>query len=310
MDDLEALLRGQGGLARRRDVLRTGLSRRGLDRLVRQGRLRPLTPHLFTDVEQPAPDEQLRALAVGLQGTVSHDSAALLWGLELVTHPDRLTVTVERDRSRASRAGARVHRRDLPRDDRVHRDGLWLTTPLRTVLDLCRSLPLAEAVAVADSALRRRLITVEELVGALAVLPPAVGRLRVAAVVRLVDPRSESVLESLCRVLLHLAGLPAPDTQWVVRRSDGRWIGRVDFAWPAARLVVETDGFAFHADRASYRADRRRGNALVLDGWRVLRFSWEDVVHHPEGVIAEVRTALAPLAQEDRAVRRTVLHTA
>jgi very-short-patch-repair endonuclease len=128
-----------------------------------------------------------------------------------------------------------------------------------------------------------------------------VGRARVAAVLRLVDPESGSVLESLCRVLLHQAGLAPEQTQLVVRTAAGRWIGRVDFAWSAARLVVETDGFAFHADRTSFREDRRRGNALVLAGWRVLRFSWEDVVHHPEDVVAAVREALDG---------RALLHTA
>ena len=60
--------------------------------------------------------------------------------------------------------------------------------------------------------------------------------------------------------------------------------------------MVETDGFAFHSDRTSYRNDRRRTNQLVLAGWRILRFSWEDVVHHPEEVVAAVRAALAMAA--------------
>ena len=80
--------------------------------------------------------------------------------------------------------------------------------------------------------------------------------------------------------------------QFEVRGTDGRLLVRVDFAWPAQRLVVETDGFAFHADRAGYRSDRRRTNALILDGWRVLRFSWEDVVREPAAVVAAVRAAL------------------
>lgn len=104
------------------------------------------------------------------------------------------------------------------------------------------------------------------------------------------------MLESLCRVLLLNAGLGPPQTQLVVRDRTGKWIGRVDFAWADARLVVEADGFAFHADRKSYRADRRRGNALVLAGWRVLRFSWEDVMEHPDEVVAAVRQALAAVS--------------
>lgn len=301
MDEVEQLLARQGGMARRRDVLRAGLSRRRLARLVREGRLRLLTPHLVTNVSQPAADEQLRALAVGLEATVSHEAAALMWGMELASTPELRSVTVGRNRSRLTRPGAVIHRSDLDADERVEREGIWLTSELRTVLDLCRSLPLQEAVAVADSALRQELVTVEELTGALRELPAGVGRARVAHVLRLVDPQSGSVLESLCRVLLHLAGFAPEQTQLVVRTAGGRWIGRVDFAWPSARLIVETDGFAFHADRASYRNDRRRGNALVLAGWRVLRFSWEDVVLHPDEVVEAVRQALTD---------RTFAHTA
>lgn len=106
------------------------------------------------------------------------------------------------------------------------------------------------------------------------------------------DPEAGSVLESLCRVLMSLSGLPAPETQHVVRRGGGR-VGRVDFAWLEQRLIVETDGFAFHSDRASYRRDRRRVNSLLLAGWVVLRFSWEDVVSDPDYVVASVRAALA-----------------
>lgn len=260
---------------------------------MRQGRLRLLTPHPVTNVDQPRPDEALVAAAVALQATVSHEHAALMWGMELAADAPGPTVTVGRDRSRATHKGARVRRSKLADGERVERDGVLVTTALRTVLDLCRSLPLPEAVAVADSALRRELVTVEELTAALCRLPAGVGRQRVARVLGLVDPECGSVLESLARVLLVQAGLGPEQTQLVVRTAAGGWIGRVDFAWPTARLVVEVDGFAFHADRASYRSDRRRGNALVLAGWRLLRFSWEDVVAHPDEVVAAVREALA-----------------
>jgi very-short-patch-repair endonuclease len=63
-------------------------------------------------------------------------------------------------------------------------------------------------------------------------------------------------------------------------------VGRVDLlvdVW----LVLEADGFEHHSNRASYREDRRRGNALAVLGYAVLRFSYEDIVHH-EDVVAEV----------------------
>lgn len=159
------------------------------------------------------------------------------------------------------------------------------------MLDLCRSLPLPEAVAAADSALRKRRVTLPELVDAAAQLPPALGRPEVRAVVARLDPLSGSVLESLCRLVLEDAELRPFETQRVIRVGKRR-IARVDFAWPDERLVVEVDGFAFHADRASYRNDRRRTNELVLAGWRVLRFSWEDVVGSPDVVVDQVRRAL------------------
>lgn len=292
MDEVVALFARQGGIARQLDVRRAGMSRRCLRRALCEGWLRALTPHLVTNVAQPAPDGQLRAAVIALSATISHEDAALMWGIELATTPDQRHVTVGRNRSGLSHNGTRVHRADLHVDDRVLRDAVWVTVPVRTLLDLCRSRPLAEAVAAVDSALRKALVSVEALTGALRDLPAGRGRDRVARALRLVEPQSGSVLESLCRVLLHLAGLVPTETQHVVRDAKGTWIGRVDFAWPDEMLVVEIDGFAFRSDRTSYRADRRRGNALVLAGWRVLRFSWEDVIERPDEVVAEVRAAL------------------
>jgi very-short-patch-repair endonuclease len=307
VDAVEELLARSGRIARRRDLLAAGLSRRALQRRVREGALRPLTPHLFTDVAEPSPDEALRAAAVALDAVVSHTSAALLWGLELASTPERPTVTVGRDRSRAAMGGVVVRRTDLADGDWLRRDGVRLTTVLRTVLDLCRTLPLAEAVACADSAVRQGLLRLSDLRRALCALPAGRGRSMVARVLALVDPRCGSVLESLLRVLLHVHGVRPPRTQVTIRARDGRLVGRVDFAWSDVGLVVEADGFAFHADRRAYRDDRRRSNVLVLDGWRVLRFSWEDVVQHPEDVVAAVRAALA--VQPSWVQERTAAHT-
>lgn len=235
---------------------------------------------------------RLRTAAASLGAVVSHGDAALLWGFELVEQPVALQLTVGRNRSRASLAGCLLRRADLAASDRAVVDGIPVTAPVRTVLDLCRVLSLGHAVAAADSALRRRVVTHEQLVDAVASLPPAPGRLRCREVVSRVDAASGSVLESLGRVLFDEAGLRPFETQHPIVTAAGDMV-RADVAWPQARLVVELDGFAFHADRATYRSDRRRTNALVLSGWRVLRFSWEDVVGRPEVVVAQVRAALA-----------------
>lgn len=214
-----------------------------------------------------------------------------MWGIELLVAAG-CEVTVGRDRSRAAWPGADVHRRQLAAEDVRVVGGLPVTAPVRTVVDLCLTLSLAAAVVSADAAMRVGVVVLPDLQRACAALPSGRERSRVARVLRLVDPRTGSVLESVCRVLFAGAGLPAPLTQFEVRRLDGRLLGRVDFAWLEHRLVVETDGYAFHADRNTYRTDRRRTNAFVLDGWRVLRFTWEDVMHQPETVVAAVRAAL------------------
>lgn len=235
--------------------------------------------------------ERARAALVraGRTAVVSHELAALAHGLDLVDDPVA-RLTVPRNASRRVVPGWQVRRAPLPAADVVEVAGLRLTTPARTVADLCRVLPPDRAVATADSALRTGAVSLEELA-----LGRALGRgaARLRLVGSLVDPRSASVLESLLRVLLALAGLPAPEPQYVVRDRAGGFVGRVDLCWPAARLVVEADGFAFHSDRASYRSDRRRLNELERLGWRVLRFSWEDVLERPQVVVAVVRDCLA-----------------
>lgn len=230
------------------------------------------------------------ARVCGPRATASHQTAAALWKLELVTAGPQC-LTVPRERSRLTVPGWKVYRRDLPSQDVVVAGGVRLTTPLRTVLDLSRSLPLEEAVAAADSALRVTGLKAEQVQ---AVLARAWGHhsARARAVAPLVDARSESVLESLLGVVLHLGDLPPPVRQHVVREKDGTFVARVDFCWPHRRLIVEADGFAFHSDRAAYRKDRDRLNALERLGWRVLRFSWEDVRERPAHVVGTIASCL------------------
>ncbi len=67
---------------------------------------------------------------------------------------------------------------------------------------------------------------------------------------------------------------------------------QVDFHWPAARLVVETDGYAFHSDIHSHEEDRRRDQELKLLGWEVLRFTWQQVTRQPVRTMAIVARML------------------
>ncbi len=166
---------------------------------------------------------------------------------------------------------------------------LPVTDAVTTVLTCCLGLALVEAVVVCDSALRAGDVTVEELrrsAGRLTGLRRAARALRV---VGLCDPDSGSVLESVLRVRLAVAGVGDVQTQVVLRDGRGRHVLRADFCFPAPRLVVEVDGARWHPDAAR---DRHTDNALVELGWRVLRYSWSEVVHGHAEVVRQVIAAL------------------
>jgi very-short-patch-repair endonuclease len=236
----------------------------------------------------------VEALArAGPTARLSHESAARALGIELL-EPGQDRLTVPRNRSRLALAGWLVMRSDIPPADWELVGGLACTSAERTVLDLSRELPFDQAVVAADSAVRNNLAFGSELTVRLS---SALGRRAAAAraVAAAIDPLAGSVLETMLRLALRDAGL-APVTQHEIRDRDGRFVARVDFCWPEQRLVVEADGFAFHSDRAAYRQDRDRLNALERLGWRVLRFTWEDVRSRPEHVVAAVRDCLGGIA--------------
>jgi very-short-patch-repair endonuclease len=210
-------------------------------------------------------------------GVLSHESAALHLGLDVVTIPLKPHVTVgRRRRKRETRLGCSLHWADVPELDGA-------TTPVRTVLDCARSLPFHEALAVADSALRKGLVTRDELLD-VAVAVRGRGRLRGIRVAEAADPRAASALESVLRGRVLDAGCRGFIPQYVI--ADGEFFARVDLADPALRLVLEADSFAFHASRQALRRDCRRYVNLAMRGWTLLRFSWEDVVLD-EGWVAQ-----------------------
>ena len=218
------------------------------------------------------------ASAIALGGVLACTSAAVALGLPVLV-PGPVHVVVPRGWSHAARPGTRVHRRDLRADDR---DGIT-TSLLRTVLDCARELPLREAVVICDAALRAGLEMSELRQAALAARGP--GSRAVQRVAEVADGRSESAIES-CLRLLALPLAPVRSQVWIAG------VGRVDLlvdGW----LVLEADGYEFHRDRASYRNDRRRQNALAAAGYTVLRFSYEDIVHDEERVLETIRAVLA-----------------
>lgn len=223
---------------------------------------------------------------------VSHLSAAELWELAVpLQQPDRLVHLIAATGSAVrNRADRYVHRVPLDPGEITVLDGLPVTTPARTWRDLAAVVREPALLAVTDQLFAGH-CTPEALARQLARRPSGRGSARARAVLPLGDGRAGSPMESVLRWLLHEAELPAPVLQHVVTDAVGRFLGRVDLAWPGQRVLVEFDGDV-HRDRDVFVQDLRRQNRLVAGGWIVLRFSSADVYGRPDEVVAEIRAAL------------------
>lgn len=241
---------------------------------------------------------------------VSHVSAAIVHGLPVlrasigkvqVTRPDR-------PRGKSSRTTQRLTG-SLDQVDVTEVQGVRVTSLARTLVDLGRSQPLGWAVAAMDQALHEQRITKAEVNAALERLGPVRGTRQAQRMVLIAQPRSESVGESLSRVVFAEAGLPEAALQ--VRFRDGQGdIGRVDFYWREQRVIGEFDGMAKYDElarpgedaRSVFRREKTREDRLRALGHVVVRWTWDELFHTPEVVVARLRRAFETAARaRDRA---------
>ncbi|MGY1823476.1 hypothetical protein [Geodermatophilus sp. SYSU D00079] len=233
----------------RRRALAAGWSDEELARRLRAGDLARLRPgaHLRAGQHDAVSRHRhlITATLAGLRrpAVVSHQSAAVLLGLPLWGTP-LARVHVSRRPPASSEVGRhlRGHVVRLPDEDVITVDGVALTHPARTVLDLARTLPFEPAVVALDAALCLGLVHRHDLEHRLAAVTGTPGSRSAARAVRFADGRSESVGESRSRVLLHGLGLLPSTLQLEVRAASGRPVGRVDFGWEEHRVLGEFDG--------------------------------------------------------------------
>jgi very-short-patch-repair endonuclease len=266
-----------------------GLGRGVVDHWLRTGWLRRMFRgvYLLGPVAGPLAREHGALLACGPLAVVSHRSAAVLWGL-LSAAVSAVDVTVTGGRRR-SRPGIAVHHAALARADVHRRDGLRLTSPVRTLLDLAGTVPARELELAINEAQVLGLVRPAQLRGLLTRAAPSRPRGTTALRTLLADAPvpTRSELERRMRALARRIGLPLPRTQARVLHYT------VDFLWPAERVVVEVDGYRAHGTRLRFETDRARDAALVAAGYRVLRFTWRQLVEQPEVVAARLAVVLA-----------------
>ena len=291
----------------RRDAVATGWSDGELSRLVRAGELSRLRRGAYVDSVLPAEPAALhrllvRATMAGLRrpAVVSHQSAAVLHGLPLWDVPlDRVHVTRRPRAWNDSSAVLCCHVAQLRDDEVVEMDGLQVTDPVRTALDLARSLPLEAAVVALDAALHLGALSHELLRGRLFDIAGTPGSRTAARAVTAADGRSESVGESRSRVILYRWKLPPSDLQLEIRSPSGVLVARSDFVWEADRLVGEFDGRIKYGRLLrpgqdagdAVRDEKRREDAVRDENWGVVRWVWADL-EVPHRFAARVRRGL------------------
>ena len=225
----------------------------------------------------------------------SHGSALQLWDVK-IAEPVRALAEITIDRAASAvrpRRGLLVHRAAMTGADLRSRHGITVLDAARTVVDLARRERPEIGLAVADAVLRAGHTDPAALRAKLGEVVGLRGVVTARRVVALADARSESPMESICRWLYADAGLPMPEIQHNYVDRHGRFVARVDFYWPQARLVVEFDGWDSHMGRRDlFASERRKHNLLVADGVLVLRFTAEDILRRPYEVIAQIRAAL------------------
>ena len=282
------------GVVSREQLMELGFDRGAIARRVETGRLHRLYRGVYAVGHTIIPREGrwlAAVMACGDGATLSHRSAAALWGIR-PTAAARIDVTVSHTSGVRSSARIVVHR-PRRRYETTKRHGIPVTTPGQTLADLALGLTgrdLEKAVEMAE--VRKLDIAVPES-------HPGVERLRQAAG-RALPITTDSPLEDAFLALCDDHQIPRPLVQPIVEGH------RVDFCWPELRLIVETDGYEHHGTRAAFGRDRAKDAQLTVRGWRVLRFTEPQVrgdARSCADVVLAARQAAPALEPRDRALR-------
>lgn len=261
---------------------------------VSKSALRSRYTRLFRDV-YVAPDVELtpldRAKAGWLwsrrRGIVAGLTASAVHGSRWVEADQPVELVHE---NRHCLPGLRIRGDNVSPDEIHHIEGIPITSPERTALDLACWYPHDEAVAAVDALVRATQIKVSDVELLADRQPRRRGVKSARSVLDLVDPGAESPRETWLRLVLVKAGLPRPDTQIPVYDDRGYLIARVDLGWNDIRVAIEYDGDHHRTDQKQFARDILRTEILEAQGWIVVRITAKD---RPADVLRRVRSAIA-----------------
>lgn len=291
------------------DLARVGVTKGAIDAAVQGGAVRALRRGVYVSVatwDHADVNRRVRLAASAAcraypEAAVAFESAARIHGLSLLDDKVMFDAdgvpltTMVADQSKRS-GWLTVRREGLPPMTTVHVGAVRCTSIQRTAVDVARTASPEAGIVILDSAMRmiaeameprrdvrsvmidaNRVANVRRAFGSVVEhMRGGHGVARVQALLDLAEPASESVLESVSRLRMHQAGLPAAECGQPVVGADGRryWVG---FLWRDRRVIGEADGLLKYEDIGALRAEKIRQEALERAGYRVVRWRWSDV---------------------------------
>ena len=285
---IAALAARQHGVVGYPQLKALGLSRQSIDHRVQSGRLHRIHQGVYAVGHKRLTQRgrwMAAVLAGGERAVLSHRSAAALW--QLLPQRGRIHITVAPPRR--NRDGIEFHSQSLQFDEVTVHDGIPVTIPARTLVDIAASEPKHFERAFNEAEFRR----LDDEAGMLAILgrnPSRRGAARIRSVVT--DGVTRSELERRFRALIDEHRLPRPELNADLELEPGRWI-RPDCMWREARIIVELDGRVAHETSSRFDSDRERDRLLALAGWTVVRVTWKHVTVETRRLVDDLRELLS-----------------
>lgn len=239
--------------------------------------IRPMLRGVYVDT-RIADSRSLRAAALQLvrpdDAIFFGATAAYVLGLDVFPPKDRFNFSpqcvVPHHHGRCRRPAVVCHEGYLPDPDIMEVEGLLVTTPVRSAVDMLRTMWRPHALAAADAMAHAGLVTRQEIQAHIGPMKRFPGIIQARALSALIDPLAESPGESWQRLRLVDAGLPCPESQVKVYDRVDRLIARLDNGYRESRVGIEYDGREWHDDDLAEERDESKRTFLTeVLGWRL-----------------------------------------
>ena len=287
----------------RKEALAAGFSEDAISWRLSRGQWQLLFRNVyFTRADPPAWEQQMFAACqwAGPEVVASFGAAGRLFKLPGF---EAAGVELTTTRDLRSRPGVVIHHLGNLDKRRVTKIGrIPVTTPTWTIVNLSAVVEFPKLQSVVDYSICQELTTWQRLENAVQASAGEKGVTLLREILRDRQTAESELQRAVARSLVG-AGLQAP----LLEYPEGRY--RIDLAYPEDRLAIETDGYGTHSSRQAFGEDRVKQNHLVSLGWRVLRFTWDDLVSRPAYIIETVTAFLrrpprSPRTGNDRVITR------